>query len=195
MVVARTFTSPPPSASDRRRPHLLALRGDPRLLSDQNAVGVDEPPAALLDLAVGLTQEIEVGGTVVARVVGGKQRSDVSSRQRRAPRRPAHARARRRPSGRRGRGRSRSEHRRARAARPARVRAPVDTDPVATSCQGARQLVERGDRIAPAGGSWRWPHGPRRMCTPTIPAAIAGPTSLSARLPDVRDHPSLDRLG
>src|SRR4029077_11092635 len=42
------------------------------------AVGVDKPPAALLDLAVGLTQEVEAGGTVVARVVGGKQRSDVS---------------------------------------------------------------------------------------------------------------------
>src|SRR4051812_31947994 len=38
-------------------------------------------------------------------------------------------------------------------------------------------------RRAPTGGSCRWPHGPRRTWTATMPAARAGDTSLSTRSP------------
>ena len=47
VVVARTFTSPPPTASDRRAASRRGERAMLRLLADQHAVGVDERPARL----------------------------------------------------------------------------------------------------------------------------------------------------
>ena len=48
-------------------PHLLAVRRDPRLLADEHAIGVDEPPPGLLHLPIGLRQQRQ--GRGAARVL------------------------------------------------------------------------------------------------------------------------------
>ena len=63
-----------------------------------------------------------------------------------------------------------------------RVRVDADPDAKAHANAPGSSSSERM-RIAAAGGSCRYPHGPRRRCTPTMPAAIAGATSLSTRSP------------
>ena len=69
-----------------------------------------------------------------------------------------------------------------------RVRVDADADAEVSHGEHLGQLVERlGSRIASAGGSCRWPHGPRRMCTAAMPAASAGRDVVVDAVADVGD--------
>ena len=58
--------------------HLLADVTDARLLADEDAVGVDEPPPRFANLAVGLPQEIERRRSAVLLVARREERADVA---------------------------------------------------------------------------------------------------------------------
>ena len=100
MVVARTLTSPPPTAAESRCRISSAMRSDPRLLADQHAVGVDERPPGVTHLPVGLGEQHRARrrrGS--ARRPTGTASRCRRARRRRAARRSARARERRRRSG------------------------------------------------------------------------------------------------
>ena len=78
VVVARTLTSPPSTDLGQPPAHLLAVRGDLRLLADEHAIRVDEHPALLAHLRVGLTQQVEAVGAAEALVARREQRADVA---------------------------------------------------------------------------------------------------------------------
>ena len=174
-------------ASASRAAHLLAVRRDPRLLADQHAVGVDEPPARRRAPA----RTPRAAARATRRRGSARRRTGTASRCRRAPRRraarrSARARARRRRSGPRARAGGRTRRRRARAARRPRARARRRRSRRGGSARRAPPAARRasGSGSPAGGGSCRWPHGPRRMCT----AAHARPraraaTSLSTRSP------------
>jgi hypothetical protein len=58
--------------------HLVAHVADPRLLADQDAIGVDEVPTRLTHLAVGLPQQVQRRGATVLLVAGREQRADIA---------------------------------------------------------------------------------------------------------------------
>src|SRR5579862_9945177 len=58
--------------------HRLAVRGDPRLLADEHAVGVDELEARSRHLRIGLREQLERRDAAQRLVVGGKERADVA---------------------------------------------------------------------------------------------------------------------
>src|SRR5262249_17882611 len=59
-------------------PHLLAVRRDPRLLADQDAVGVDETPTGFSHLGVGLPEEVEGRAPLEPILAGRKQAADIA---------------------------------------------------------------------------------------------------------------------
>ena len=59
-------------------PHLVAVRSDPRLLADEDAVGVHEPPAGSPHLRVGDPQQLDRGNAAVALLTGGEEPADVA---------------------------------------------------------------------------------------------------------------------
>src|SRR5439155_4183301 len=59
-------------------PHLVAVRGDARLLADEHAVRVDERPARLTHTPVCLAQKLEAVGAPEALVARGEERPDVA---------------------------------------------------------------------------------------------------------------------
>ena len=78
VVVARTFTSPSPDRLLEPPPHLVAVRSDPRLLADEHAVGVHEPPAGSPNLRVGDPEQLDRGDAAVALLTGGEEPADVA---------------------------------------------------------------------------------------------------------------------
>ena len=187
MVVARTLTRSRLDAERAREAaaHLLAVRRDPRLLADQDAVRVDELEAGLAHLRVGVAQQVERVGAVPARVAGGEERADVAE-----PGRAEHGVGERvrdhvavGVAGEAARmlDRDAAEHERNAVLERMRVDADADAELRHRAPPGARRASET--RSAAGGGSCRWPQGPRRMWTATIPAASAGSTSLSTRSP------------
>src|SRR5262249_22067062 len=64
-----------------------------------------------------------------------------------------------------------------------RVCVEAGTDAELAHAKSSGSCASESTRNASRGGSCRWPHGPRRTCTATRPAASAGATSLSTRSP------------
>ena len=84
VVVARTATrsgSTPSAPASRTR---IASRsgGDPRLLADQDAVGVDELPAGLAHLPVGLREQLQRVDALRRLVARREERADVAEARR-----------------------------------------------------------------------------------------------------------------
>src|SRR5690348_7740446 len=67
-----------PERTREPTPHLLAVRCDPRVLPDDDAVGVDDLVAGFEDLPVRLGKQIERVCAVEALVVRREERADVS---------------------------------------------------------------------------------------------------------------------
>src|SRR4051794_27879370 len=173
--------------ADRLRkaePHLLSMRRDTRLLADQDAVGVHERPPCTDDLPVGLAQQVEARGTVVPSIVRGKEAADVTEPCR--TENGIHERMRDDvPVGVAGEAAvvveaHAAEDERDTALEGMRVNADPDAE---RHGRPAGSASRESMRTAPGGGACRWPHGPRRTCTATIPAASAGSMSLSTRSP------------
>ena len=80
VVVARTFTRSASSLERSRQAasHLVAVRGDPRLLAEEHAVGIDELEPGLPHLPVRLREQAERVGAAEALVVGWEERADVA---------------------------------------------------------------------------------------------------------------------
>ena len=80
VVVARTAICAALDAERAGEPlrHLVANVTDARLLADQHAVGVDELPARLAHLAVGLPEQVERRRAAVLLVARREERADVS---------------------------------------------------------------------------------------------------------------------
>src|SRR6185437_7172943 len=153
-------------------------------LADEDAVGVDERPPRLAYLRIGLTQELDAVCAGVARLARRKQRADVAEGS----------------GAEHGVDQRVSDHVPVGVARKAarmvesdpaederhavgeRVRVEPDADAEA-HCNAPGSSSSDSIRIAAGGGVCRWPHGPRRTCTATMPAASAGATALSTRSP------------
>ena len=182
--MARTFTSPSPTASPQTAAHLLAIRRDLRLLADEHAVRIDQPPPGLADLAVSLTEEVERRRPAERLLARREERADVAeaggSEERIDQRMRKHIAVRMAGKATRMFERDASEHER----RTDVERVRVDSDPDAVAHRSAPGSSSRLEiETASGGGACKSPHGPRRMCTAVIPAASAGPTSLSTRSP------------
>ena len=54
------------------------MRSDARLLADQHTVRVDQTPAGLANLPVGIAQQVERVGATEGGIARGKQRADVA---------------------------------------------------------------------------------------------------------------------
>src|SRR5581483_9547818 len=160
------------------------MRRDSRLLADEHAVRVDERPAGGLDAPVGLGEQVERRRAAKALVPRREQRADVTEPGRAEHRVDERVR----------------EHVAVRVTSEPAVVLELDAaeDERHTPLEGVRIDADPDAQghgntlgnsssermlIAPAGGSWRKPHGPRRTCTATMPAASAGTTSLSTRSP------------
>ena len=78
VVVARTFTSAPSERVGQALAHLVAARGDARLLADQDAVGVHDRPPRLAHLPVRLAQQLDAVGAAEPLVSRREQRADVA---------------------------------------------------------------------------------------------------------------------
>ena len=80
VVVARTDTRSDLDAERARqaRAHLIAHGRDPRLLADEDAVGVHELEAGGSHVAVRLREQHERVGAAVGLVVGREERADVT---------------------------------------------------------------------------------------------------------------------
>ena len=80
VVVARTLTDCRVDSKciGETATHLVPVRGDARLLADEDAVGADERVAGLADLRVRVAQELERVCALPALVAGREQRADVA---------------------------------------------------------------------------------------------------------------------